>query len=180
MPSHSNGLLAGTATQRLVRWPGMKGIRRNNSANLINRATILFQQAVILSARGGYTQDAGLASHRLCDFALNVLDDVEEAAYRIKESIRYYNEWNGYGVSAYLRKTYSILLSDHHDENANPRESNSNTSTGPKPMHIRIPTGSSSRLMSGSRNFSGSSSMQFSSTTSFPSAGFTKDADDNS
>lgn len=51
-----------------------------------------YQSAISFATRGGFRHDAALASERLGELALE-MGDKEEAVYRFKEAVRYYNEW---------------------------------------------------------------------------------------
>jgi hypothetical protein len=55
------------------------------------KACQLYREAITLATRGGFLHDAALANERYADFVVD--DDVDEAAYRLEESVRFYSQW---------------------------------------------------------------------------------------
>ena len=60
----------------------------------------LYEIAILLAGRGGYQQDAALASERLGEFQIDVMNDMDEGRYRIGEAIKY---WGGYGAMSKVK-----------------------------------------------------------------------------
>uniref|UniRef100_A0A7S4V0M1 Uncharacterized protein n=1 Tax=Ditylum brightwellii TaxID=49249 RepID=A0A7S4V0M1_9STRA len=71
----------------------------------------LYNDAIAISARGGYVHDAALAQERFGDFLLNDLGDEEEARYHIEGSIKRYTNWGAMGIVARLNNQYRRILS---------------------------------------------------------------------
>ena len=69
-----------------------------------------FKDSVIFAARGGFVHDAAFASERYAIFLLDDLNDRDEAAYRMKEACKYYQEWGAEGKLKSLQETYGDLL----------------------------------------------------------------------
>ena len=69
----------------------------------------LFQQAIVMAARGGSIHYAALANERYGEFLLYEMDDKEEATFRLEEAIKYYLDWGAYAKSDSLRETYRDL-----------------------------------------------------------------------
>ena len=69
-----------------------------------------YEVAVLLAARAGYQQDAGLASERLGEYHLTDMSDQEEAAYRIGEAIKYWRGWGAIAKVEALEKKYTEIL----------------------------------------------------------------------
>jgi len=65
-----------------------------------------YHDAIVLSARTGHIQYAALANERYADFCRNELGDEEEAAFRIEEAIRYYQEWGANAKVERLQRMY--------------------------------------------------------------------------
>jgi tetratricopeptide (TPR) repeat protein len=68
-----------------------------------------YEYAVKISARGGFVQDAAIASERFGEFMLDEMNDKEEAIYRFNEAIRYYREWGAVTRAGSLREQYAEL-----------------------------------------------------------------------
>ena len=69
-----------------------------------------YEVAVLLAARAGYQQDAGLASERLAEYHLTVMDDQEEATYRLRESIKYWRGWGAIAKVEALERKYVDMI----------------------------------------------------------------------
>jgi hypothetical protein len=72
-----------------------------------------YEAAILLSARGGYQQDAALATQRFGEFYLTVMGDREEAAYQISQSMKYWGQWGSMAKVRHLQEKYADLLMDH-------------------------------------------------------------------
>ena len=53
----------------------------------------LYEEAVRMSVRGGFIQDAALAQERFADYVLNVKKDINQATYLLEESSKHYLSW---------------------------------------------------------------------------------------
>jgi hypothetical protein len=69
-----------------------------------------YELATLLSARGGYQQDAALATERFGEFYSKVVGDREEAAYQISQSIKYWGQWGAVAKVRHLEEKYADLL----------------------------------------------------------------------
>jgi hypothetical protein len=72
-----------------------------------------YEAAILLSARGGYQQDAALATERFGEFYLRIMGEREDAAYQIGQSIKYWGEWGAVAKVRHLQHKYVDLLMDH-------------------------------------------------------------------
>jgi hypothetical protein len=72
-----------------------------------------YESAILLAARGGYQQDAALATERFGEFYLNVMGDRDDAAYQIGQSIKYWRDWGAVAKVQYLEEKYGSLLPNH-------------------------------------------------------------------
>jgi hypothetical protein len=72
-----------------------------------------YEAAIVLAARGGYQQDAALATQRFGEFYLKVMGDREEAAYQIGQSMKYWGQWGAMAKVRHLQEKYAYLLMDH-------------------------------------------------------------------
>eukprot|EP00957_Ditylum_brightwellii_P017018 1283380-Ditylum_brightwellii.AAC.1 len=70
----------------------------------------MYNDAIAMSARGGYVHDAALAQERLADYLLNIVRDLQEALYHIEGSIQRYTDWGAIGVVEYLHNKYQDVL----------------------------------------------------------------------
>ena len=52
-----------------------------------------YEEAIKIAARTGHLHHAALFNERFADFLEYDLSDKEESLYRLKESIRWYEEW---------------------------------------------------------------------------------------
>eukprot|EP00957_Ditylum_brightwellii_P206079 15346708-Ditylum_brightwellii.AAC.1 len=57
----------------------------------------LYNDAITISARGGYAHDAALAQERFADFLLNTVGDIQEAKYHLEKAIQRYTKWGAMG-----------------------------------------------------------------------------------
>ena len=71
-----------------------------------------FEAAFMFAARSGYQHDAAFAAQRLGDFYLNVMDDQEEATYRLGEAIKYWKGWGAHAIVSSIQARYSDLELD--------------------------------------------------------------------
>ena len=55
-------------------------------------------------------QEAALASERLGEFHLTIMQDKEEAGYRFKEAVKYWGDWGAKAKVRHLQKKYSSLM----------------------------------------------------------------------
>ena len=56
-------------------------------------AAVAYEEAVQLSATGGFHHNAGLASERYADYLAEKLGDHKNSQERIVESIKFYTKW---------------------------------------------------------------------------------------
>jgi len=70
----------------------------------------LYNDAISISARGGYVHDAALAQERFADYLLNSVGDYEEAKYHIEGAIQRYTNWGAMGVVEHLHNKYQDVL----------------------------------------------------------------------
>ena len=68
-----------------------------------------YKVAVLLSARGGYQQDAALASERLGEYHLHVMNDREEARYRFEQAESFWRSWGAEAKAQDLINKYPDL-----------------------------------------------------------------------
>ena len=68
-----------------------------------------YETAVILAARSGFLQDAGIASERYGEFLIHDICDQDEGVYRLQEAIRYYSEWGAEGKVRLIERKYSNI-----------------------------------------------------------------------
>jgi hypothetical protein len=69
-----------------------------------------YEDAILLSARGGYLHDAAVATERCGEFYLTVMGDRDEAGYQISQSIKYWREWGSVSKVRHLEEKYADLL----------------------------------------------------------------------
>ena len=69
-----------------------------------------YEVAILLAARGGYQQDAALASERLGEFQIDVMKDFDEGRYRLGEAVKYWSSWGAVAKVEHLENKYSGLL----------------------------------------------------------------------
>lgn len=69
-----------------------------------------YEVAILLAARNGYQHDAALASERLGEFQLSVMQDADEGSYRLREAARYWGSWGAKAKVADLEKKYGDVL----------------------------------------------------------------------
>jgi hypothetical protein len=72
-----------------------------------------YEAAILLAARGGYQQDAALATQRFGEFYLRVMGEQEDAAYHIAQSMKYWGQWGSKAKVRHLQEKYADLLMDH-------------------------------------------------------------------
>ena len=70
----------------------------------------LYNDAITMSARGGYVHDAALAQERFADYFLNIAGDLQEARYHIEGAIQRYTKWGAMGVVEHLHNKYHDVL----------------------------------------------------------------------
>jgi len=70
----------------------------------------LYNDAIIMSARGGYVHDAALAQERFADYLLNIAGDCYEAKYHIEGAIQRYTNWGAMGIVEHLCNKYQDVL----------------------------------------------------------------------
>lgn len=73
-------------------------------------AVMHYEAAILLAARGGYQHDAALATERLGDFHLTISGDLEEAAYQIGLSRKYWGEWGALAKVNHLCQKYANII----------------------------------------------------------------------
>ena len=76
----------------------------------LDAASKAYQEAISIAARSGYLKDVGLINERYADFLLLTMEDREQAAFRLKESIRYYSDWGSVCKVERLRNQFAELL----------------------------------------------------------------------
>ena len=69
-----------------------------------------YEAAILLSAHGGYQQDAALASERLGEFHLTVMNDKDQAAYYFGQSLKYWKDWGAMAKVYVLQDAYADIL----------------------------------------------------------------------
>ena len=69
-----------------------------------------YETAIVLAARGGFVQDAALASEKYGSFLLDVLGDADEARYRFCEAAKYYEAWGAHRKARQLRDTHKEMF----------------------------------------------------------------------
>jgi hypothetical protein len=69
-----------------------------------------YEVAIIIAARSGYLQDAGLASERFGEYLLSELDEKDEGIYRIQNALRYFDDWGAKGKVESLEKRYEWIM----------------------------------------------------------------------
>jgi hypothetical protein len=71
-----------------------------------------FEAAILLAARGGLQHDAALATERLAEFYFHStgIHDREEAAFQVRQSIRYWGEWGAIAKVRHLEQKYADLI----------------------------------------------------------------------
>lgn len=68
-----------------------------------------YQSAIVLASRSGLRQDAALFNERYGDFLLNDRKDNAEAAFKLEEAVKLYNEWGAYRKVRILSEKYARL-----------------------------------------------------------------------
>lgn len=84
--------------------------------NKIQDAIEHYRMTIRLAGRTGFIHDAALACERMAEFYLRALDDKNEAAYRMQQSMRYWSEWGAVSKVKALEKKYSDLFSIPSDK----------------------------------------------------------------
>ncbi|KAL3941297.1 MAG: hypothetical protein SGBAC_004320 [Bacillariaceae sp.] len=79
--------------------------------NKHNIAKEKYTCAILYSGRMGELHHAGFFNERFADFVMYAYHDVDEAQYRLKEAIRYYDEWGAYEKVAALKRLQESLPS---------------------------------------------------------------------
>jgi hypothetical protein len=75
-----------------------------------------YEAAIVRAGRGGYQQDAALATERLGEFYLRIMGDRGDAAYQIEQSIKYWREWGAIAKVRHLEEKYADLLPNRPTE----------------------------------------------------------------
>eukprot|EP00957_Ditylum_brightwellii_P110778 8449312-Ditylum_brightwellii.AAC.1 len=57
----------------------------------------LYNDAISISARGGYVHDAALAQERFAGYLFNSVGDLQEAKYHLEGAIQRYTDWVAMG-----------------------------------------------------------------------------------
>lgn len=65
-----------------------------------------YEVTILQAARNGYQQDAALASERLGEYQLSVMNDHEEAAFRLREAEKYWRSWGALAKAEHLVAKY--------------------------------------------------------------------------
>jgi hypothetical protein len=78
--------------------------------NKKNAAIKYYETAIMLAVRGGYQQDAALATERCGAFYLTVMGDRENATYQIGQSMTYWREWGAISKVHHLQEKYADLM----------------------------------------------------------------------
>jgi hypothetical protein len=75
-------------------------------------ATKHYEAAILQAARGGFQHDAALATERLAElhFHSTEMHDREEAAFQVRQSIRYWGEWGAMAKVRHLEQKYADLI----------------------------------------------------------------------
>ena len=69
-----------------------------------------YQLAIWISTRGGYQHDAALATERLAEFKLLVVDDESDASFHFEKALRHWQEWGAAAKVEHIRSKYDHLL----------------------------------------------------------------------
>ncbi|CAJ1945071.1 unnamed protein product [Cylindrotheca closterium] len=79
-----------------------------------NKAALdLYQEAISFAGRLGFLQDVALANERCAQLLLHSSDpnlSIDEASYRIQESIKYYSEWGSERKVRLLKEQYADII----------------------------------------------------------------------
>mmetsp|Transcript_12853 Transcript_12853/g.18977 ORF Transcript_12853/g.18977 Transcript_12853/m.18977 type:complete len:125 (-) Transcript_12853:49-423(-) len=82
----------------------------NQKKNQDDDVRKLYNDAISMSARGGYVHDAALAQERFADYLLCCVGDFHEARYHIEGAIQRYTNWGAMGVVEHLHNKYQDIL----------------------------------------------------------------------
>lgn len=74
-----------------------------------------YEAAILQAARSGYQQDAALASERLAEYQLSVMDDHEEGAFRLREAESYWRSWGSIAKVQQLAAKYPKVFHTTHE-----------------------------------------------------------------
>jgi hypothetical protein len=69
-----------------------------------------YQASIVAAARGGFQQDAALATERLGEFYWTVMGDPEAAVYQLGQSMKYWGEWGAVAKVRHLEEKYGELF----------------------------------------------------------------------
>lgn len=71
-----------------------------------------YEAAIIVAGRRGFKNDAAFACERFAEFQLSVMNERDEAKYRIQQSLDYWEDrgWGALGKVRHLKKKYSDLI----------------------------------------------------------------------
>lgn len=69
-----------------------------------------YEKAILVAARGGYPNDAVLATKRWGEFYLNVIKDREGAMYHLGQSKGYWKQWGAKAKVDHLERKYSFVV----------------------------------------------------------------------
>lgn len=75
----------------------------------LDKAEEHYRKAIVFTARTGHLHHSGLFNERYADFLHIKRKDVNEAKYRLGESIRYYEEWGASGKVQQLKDRVASL-----------------------------------------------------------------------
>ena len=69
-----------------------------------------YEMTILQAGRMGYQQDAALASERLGEYQLSVMNDKEEGAFRLREAEKYWRGWGAFAKVQHLIAKYPELF----------------------------------------------------------------------
>lgn len=69
-----------------------------------------YEATILQAARSGYQHDAALASERLGEYQLSVMNDKEEGAYRLREAEKYWRSWGAFAKVHHLERAHPHIF----------------------------------------------------------------------
>ena len=78
----------------------------------VDQAKASYRKAVVEAVRGGFIQNAAVASQRHGEYLIE-LNGLDEGAEQLREAIKYYKDWGATRLSEMLLDKHASLLESH-------------------------------------------------------------------
>lgn len=78
-----------------------------------------YGRAIVLAGRRGFLQDSALANERFGAYVLKELSDSDEAAYRLQQAVKLYEEWGARAKADMVTQEYGYLWASRDESASN-------------------------------------------------------------